>query len=80
MTFLMNADTGQGAFTITPSDSANLEAPVRAVYVGVTGNLKVTCLDGSVADFPNVPVGLLTIGAVRVWSTGTTATSLRGVK
>lgn len=49
----------------------------RALYVGGTGNIKVTGLDDVVATFFAVPIGtLLPISYKRLWKTGTTATLL----
>jgi hypothetical protein len=44
----------------------------------VSGNLKVTMLDGETLTFNNVPVGRHPIRARRVW-TSTTATSVLAV-
>lgn len=74
------SDSFRGASTITPSDSANLENPVSAIYVGGTGNLSVVMANGESATFTNVPVGVLEIAVVKVLSTGTTATGLVGLK
>ena len=69
---------GYGADSITPSDSAAVA--FRAIYVGGTGDVKVTAIDGSVATFKSCPVGLIIPVAVKlVWSTGTTATLLVGI-
>ncbi len=48
----------------------------RSIYVGVTGNIKVTMANGDEVTFSNVGVGILAVSAKQVWSTGTTATSL----
>ncbi len=71
---------GQGVETVTPADS-NLTTNYRAIYVGGTGNVKVTSVSGDVATFVACPVGLIIPVAVkRVWSTGTTATYLVGIR
>lgn len=68
-----------GGFSITPADS-DLTRPIRGIYVGGAGNLRVTTLDGSDLTFDVVPVGLLMpIQIKRVWSTSTTATLLIGL-
>ena len=66
------------AVAVTPSDSADLaKAPTRALYIGVTGDVKVDMMNGETAVlFKAVPVGPLYIRAVRVYSTGTTATNI----
>jgi hypothetical protein len=61
---------------VTPSDSTVLSG-VRALYVGVTGNLAVRPVGGSAVTFVAVPAGMiLPIAVDRVMSTNTTATSI----
>ena len=65
-----------GAETVTPNDSVNLENP-SVIYVGVTGNIKVTTANGDVVTFPAFPGGsVVPVQVIRVWATGTAATSL----
>lgn len=65
---------------ITPSNSTNISSVVRAMYVGVGGNITVVTTDGSVILFTGVPQGAVLgpFNVVRVNSTGTTASSLVG--
>lgn len=64
------------ADAVTPSDSVNFSTP-SVVWVGVTGNVKITTAQGTDVVFTAVPAGsVLPVQALRVWSTGTTATSL----
>lgn len=64
------------ADAITPSDSVNLPTP-SVVYVGVSGNVRITTAQGTTVTFANVASGtIVPVQALRVWSTGTTATSL----
>lgn len=68
-----------GAAAITPSDTINL-ANVSVVYVGVTGNVKVTTANGDVVTFTGVLAGsVIPVQVLRVWSTGTTATTMVGI-
>jgi hypothetical protein len=70
-----------GAFAVTPNDSADLPFAYRGVYVGGSGDLKVTLYDGDTVTFVSLAAGLVhPIRCVRVWSTGTTATSIIGIK
>lgn len=64
--------------TITPSDTVELSPAALGLYVGVTGDVKVTDIDGNVATFVNVPAGTLLSGfqISLVWATGTTATNI----
>jgi hypothetical protein len=65
-----------GGAAITKSDTVVIEV-TRAVYVGGTGDIKVTYQDGSVDTLKSVPAGtLLQIRVSLVWSTGTTATNI----
>jgi len=52
----------------------------RALYVGGAGDVKVVTVGGSTVIFSAVPAGtILPVAVVRVFSTGTTATSLVGM-
>ena len=63
-----------GATASTPSDSADLTTP-SVVYVGGSGDVKVTTAQGDTVTFVGViPGGVLPVQVIRVWSTGTTAT------
>lgn len=67
------------AASITPSDTINLPQ-VSVVFVGVSGNVKVTTAQGSDVTFTGVNAGtVLPVQVRRVWSTGTTATSLTAI-
>ena len=64
---------------ITPADS-DLVAPVRALYVGGTGNVTINDTGGGSVTFVAVPTGtILPVMARRVWSTGTSATNIVGL-
>lgn len=70
------------AFTITPSDTANL-ANVAIVYVGNaggTGNIKVTTAQGTVVIFKSLLAGtVLPVQVQKVWSTDTDVSDLVGI-
>lgn len=76
---LLSTLPAQGAYAVTPSDSAALAKTVRGLYVGVTGNVAVTGLDGLNCTFTNVPVGILQVACSYVLSTGTTASGIVGL-
>jgi hypothetical protein len=64
---------------ITPADS-DLVAPVRALYVGGAGNLRINDTGGGSVIFYNVPAGtILPVMARRVWLTSTTASNIVGL-
>jgi hypothetical protein len=65
-----------GAATFTNSDTRNLPTP-SVIYVGGLGNVKVTTAQGDEVTFTNVQAGnVLPVQVIRVWATGTTASSL----
>lgn len=67
----------QGGIAVSSSDSNELSPYSRALYVGTSGDVKVTHLDGSVAVYPAVPAGMvLPVSCKLVWSTGTTASNI----
>jgi len=64
------------AFTATQSDTTDLNKTVY-VYVGGDGNVKITTEGGEDVTFNGMSAGdWLPVKAVRIWSTGTTATNL----
>lgn len=69
-----------GAVAITPSNSANLTDKVSALYVGTTGNIRLVTISGDEVLLTSVPVGILEIGATKIFSTSTTATNIFGLK
>jgi hypothetical protein len=63
---------------VTPSDSVNLSAPSRGLWVGGAGNVSVQMYgDGGTIIYVGVPAGqLLPVQCTRVNATGTTATNI----
>lgn len=76
------AESGTDAASVTPSDSVDLpknseKKPVRAVWIGGAGNLRVNMEDGTDVTFTGCLAGsLIPISVTRVYSTSTTATSI----
>ncbi len=67
------------AAAITKAD-ADLADPIRGLYVGTTGIVRVTTTGGDDVTFPSVPAGvILPLEIVRVWSTTTTASGFVGL-
>lgn len=65
---------------ITPSDSVDLVKPARAIYVGVSGDIKLITLKGTTLTFKNVAGGqIFDMGATRVFDNGTSASELIAV-
>jgi hypothetical protein len=68
------------AFYVTPSDTADVAATTRAIYVGTGGDLAVTMLSGATITLHNLPGAcLLPLRASRVLAPGTTAAQLVGL-
>lgn len=58
-------------------NSTDLTDPARAIYVGKKGDLKVTLVGGVDMTFSGLLAGqVYPFGVTKVWSGGTTATSL----
>lgn len=73
----LKTDPAQGATAITPNNAVDLASPTTGIYVGTTGNLRLTTVLGDDVTFVAVPSGaLLPVQATRIWATGTTATNI----
>lgn len=71
----------QRAALITPDDSALLNNSTRAIYVGGAGNLRVEMVGGDIVTLVGVVAGYpYPLRVQRVFSTGTTATNLVGLR
>lgn len=65
-----------GALAVTPSDTVNLDSP-SVIYVGAGGSVRITDAQGNQTTFAGLSAGqTIPVQVIRVWSTGTTATSL----
>lgn len=68
------------AIEITPSDSADLEINVHAIYVGTTGDMRVRMHSGHIVTFTALLAGTIyPMHVQRVFSTGTDAGGLVGL-
>ena len=74
------SDPAKQAIEVTTSDSPVANGPYRSLYIGVSGNVKITDLAGNDATFLSVPVGFFPVEAATVWATGTTATGIVGLR
>ena len=75
----MQAPAGHAPL-ITPNDTTDLPYITRAIYVGGTGDVKLTTVGGETVTFASVPAGtVLPIRVARVLATGTTATAILGL-
>ena len=53
---------------------------MRALYIGGSGDVKITDPQGNAVTFANAQAGsILPVMAKRVWSTGTSATNIIGL-
>jgi hypothetical protein len=67
----------ESAYEVTPSNTTDLPSPTRGIYVGNTGNVRVQMKGGQVVDFVALAAGVIhAIQAVRIHSSGTTATNI----
>ena len=66
-------------FNFTANDGADLPYNARGLIVGVAGNVKITDPEG-LTDTYALPAGTHPVRAQRIWSTGTTATGLVGIR
>ena len=68
-------------YDVVPSDTKDLPLLPKAIYVGTGGNMVLRAVNGtSDTLFKNLPSGfMLSVRAVRVLATGTTATDLVAV-
>ena len=74
------ASPARDGFAITPSDDTDLAETVRALYVGVGGDLCLVLAGGAELVFANVAAGaVLPLRAARVKASGTTADALVGL-
>lgn len=67
------------AVAVTPSDSTDLANTATALYIGVSGDVKVTLANdtaGTSVVLKSMPVGLYHMRVSRVWNTGTLATNI----
>lgn len=65
------------AAAVTPADGSDMTISSRGLYVGGAGDLKVTMEGGETVTFTAVVAGtMMPIRVRRVFSTGTTATSI----
>jgi hypothetical protein len=65
------------AQTVSPSDSLDLDQVSRALYVGTSGNVKVTMKSGGTVTLAGLAAGLWhPVRVSRIWATGTTAAGI----
>ena len=58
----------------TASDTQDLPRPTNGVYVGTSGDVKVTWVNGDVSVVPSLAAGVWhPMKVTRIWSTSTTA-------
>lgn len=68
------------AAAVTPHDTNDLSKTTRGVYVGVSGDVKVDLAGGDTVTFVGLAAGVIhPLRVTRIYSTGTTATSILGV-
>lgn len=67
-------------FSVTPDDDNDLSSPARGLYVGTSGDVRLTTPRGTTVTLPSLAAGVVhPIAAKRIHSTGTTASDIFGV-
>jgi len=69
-------DPVRNAETVVPDDASDLSTVTRAIYVGLTGDIRATLVGGSDVTFRSLPVGWHPIRVQKIWATGTTASDI----
>jgi len=70
----------ENGFAITPNDSTDLATVTRGLYVGITGDIKVTLAGGTTVEFGALAAGVVhPLRVKRVWATSTTVTQIVGL-
>jgi hypothetical protein len=68
------------AFAVTPDDNTDLTTQTRGIYVGTSGNLKITTVGGDTVTLNSLAAGVVhAIRVKRVHSTDTTAANIIGL-
>lgn len=69
---------GKRYFTPTKADTGvDANGPFRGIYIGGSGNVKITDYYGNAVVFTALATGVVhPIGGVLVWDNGTTATGI----
>lgn len=71
---------GESLVSITPHDSNKLTKPIRALYVGASGDVKIMDMAGATITLVGLAAGIFhPVCATQIFNTDTTATSIVGV-
>lgn len=74
------AGVGNGSATVTPNDGADLTTPARSLYCVEAGTVHFTGVD-NVEDTWTVPANfIIPVAVKRVFSTGTTVTTIKAIR
>lgn len=75
------ASGAQAGVAITGNDSTDLAKTTKGIYIGTSGDLRVTLKkDSTPVTFTGLSAGIIhPIEAKRIWVTGTTATGILGL-
>jgi hypothetical protein len=76
----LNSPPADGGI-ITPSDSVDIDPPLRGLLVQTTGPVRVTLRSGAVVPIPTLAAGVMHPGLiVRVWATDTDVGIIAGFR
>lgn len=77
---VLTGSKAEDAILVIPSNTMDLEKVSSGIYLGGSGDLKVTLKNGSTVTFTGLSSGVIhPISAKRIFATGTTATSILAV-
>ena len=78
-TFLESVSSPYHAFSVTPHDSNELAYVTRALFVGVSGNVKVTTINDETVTFYAIAGYEYRLRVKLIFAIGTAATGIVGV-
>jgi len=67
------------AFSIAPDDNNDIAITGATLYIGTSGDVKVTTYNNTEIIFKNVPVGFMPVKVRKVFATDTTASDILGL-
>ena len=67
-----------GPVAITPSNTVDLDTPIRMITIGGAGTISIIGIDGITYTSGALPIGTYSCFAARVRVTGTSATAITG--
>lgn len=76
---IQSSMVGRDLVPVTPNDTVDLTQYARALRIGAAGTLRFTSLDGIIRNTTVAAGEITAFGAIRVHSSGTTASGIEAV-